>query len=199
MNQLLKSKFHWSDWIAIGGLLLMAGLIYYGYLEGMFESRETFVRFIAQFGVSSVLIFLLIQMSQVILPIFPAALTCSAGVIVFGPFWGLLYNYIGIVLGSVGAFLIARRYGKATVQRLMSKQNFEKYHARITNSKRYERFFAVAIFAPLAPDDLLCYITGLTDMPLRKFTMIILLGKPLSIAFYSLGWATLVNWTGLFN
>ena len=38
-----------------------------------------------------------------------------------------------------------------------------------------------------APDDLLCYIAGLTKMTLKKFTAIILLGKPGSILLYSLG------------
>ena len=47
--------------------------------------------------------------------------------------------------------------------------------------------FAAAIFFPAAPDDLLCFLAGVTRMRFRKFLMVILLGKPLSIAIYSLG------------
>ena len=39
----------------------------------------------------------------------------------------------------------------------------------------------------MAPDDFLCYLAGTTSMTWRRFTAIILLGKPLSIALYSLG------------
>ena len=39
----------------------------------------------------------------------------------------------------------------------------------------------------MAPDDFLCYLAGTTSMTWRRFTTIILLGKPLSIALYSLG------------
>lgn len=47
--------------------------------------------------------------------------------------------------------------------------------------------FAAAIFFPVAPDDFLCYLAGTTPMRLGRFTSIILLGKPASIALYSLG------------
>ena len=51
----------------------------------------------------------------------------------------------------------------------------------------FDRFFAAAIFFPAAPDDLLCFLAGVTRMRFRKFLLIILLGKPLSIALYSMG------------
>ena len=40
----------------------------------------------------------------------------------------------------------------------------------------------LAIFFPVAPDDFLCYLAGLTRMSLKKFSAIIFLGKPASIA-----------------
>lgn len=39
----------------------------------------------------------------------------------------------------------------------------------------------------MAPDDFLCYLAGTTDMTWRRYTAIILLGKPFAIALYSLG------------
>ena len=52
--------------------------------------------------------------------------------------------------------------------------------------KRFERLFALAIFFPIAPDDALCLMAGLTKMSVKKFTLIILLAKPASIYLYSL-------------
>lgn len=49
------------------------------------------------------------------------------------------------------------------------------------------RLLRLTIFFPVAPDDLLCYIAGLTKMSLKKFVLIIFLGKPGSIFLYSLG------------
>ena len=45
----------------------------------------------------------------------------------------------------------------------------------------------MAIFLPVAPDDFLCYLAGTTDMTWRRYTAIILLGKPFAISLYSLG------------
>ena len=53
--------------------------------------------------------------------------------------------------------------------------------------EKFDVLFAAAIFFPFAPDDLLCYLAGLTKMTSRRFLAIILLGKPVSIALYSLG------------
>lgn len=49
------------------------------------------------------------------------------------------------------------------------------------------KLFAAAIFFPIAPDDLLCYLAGTTAMTWRQFLCVIVLGKPFSIALYSLG------------
>lgn len=62
----------------------------------------------------------------------------------------------------------------------------EKY-SNVTEHKNFTKYFAIAIFLPLAPDDFLCYLAGTTKMKLRHFTIIILLGKPFAIAMYTFG------------
>ena len=39
-------------------------------------------------------------------------------------------------------------------------------------------------------DDFLCYLAGTTKMTWKQFTAVIVLGKPFSIALYSLGLTT---------
>ena len=55
-----------------------------------------------------------------------------------------------------------------------------------SKGKKFDKFFALAIFFTCAPDDVLCMIAGLTKMSWKKFSAIILLGKPASIAAYSM-------------
>jgi len=43
----------------------------------------------------------------------------------------------------------------------------------------------------VAPDDFLCYLAGTTNMTWKQFVTVIFLGKPFSIALYSLGLTTL--------
>lgn len=67
------------------------------------------------------------------------------------------------------------------------KKTYDKYIGWLDKGKKFDRFFAAAIFFPCAPDDILCMIAGLTSMTLKKFSMIIILGKPLALIAYSFG------------
>lgn len=175
------------------GLIATIVLVLIGWRYGIFASQDTFAQFMLGLGWLAIPAFIIIQVVQVIIPILPAAIGCSVGVIVFGPFWGFVYNYIGICIGSIIAFLLARAYGLPLVRRMVSEKQFEKYQGWLSRGKAFDRFFTIAIFAPVAPDDLLCYLAGLTPMSLRKFTAIILLGKPLAIFLYSAGLTAIVT------
>ena len=107
---------------------------------------------------------------------------------------GLLYNYIGICLGSIIVFILAKQYGKQFVKGVVGEKSYEIYIGWVNRGKKFDRMFVFAIFFLVAPEDLLCYIAGLTKMRLRKFIVIILLGKPLSIAVYSLGMTAIIQY-----
>lgn len=197
MRFIKKFRFSWFDWLTVMGILLIGIFLYIGYQKGVFDSRESLVQYVESFGARAVVVFIFIQFLQVILPFFPAALTCVAGVILFGPVWGLVYNYIGICLGSFGAFFISKRYGQALVENMMSEKIFARYEKSLKDGKTFDRLFMFGIFAPIAPDDALCYLAGLTNMTFKKFALIILLGKPVNVSLYSLGWSAIVEWLNI--
>ena len=169
------------------GLAAMALFIWYGIRTGIFVSAESLEAFLGKFGPWAPVCFVLIQCIQVVIPILPGAIGCLGGVLIFGPVWGFVYNYVGISMGSILAFVLSKRYGKSFVQHMIGEKNYKKYIGWLDKGTAFDKAFAAAIFFPVAPDDLLCYIAGLTKMTLRKFTLIIILGKPGSIFLYSLG------------
>ena len=181
-----KRKITLLDCITALGLLLILLFIYYGYKTKIFVSMEALHEFLETFGIFAALIFILIQAVQVVIPIIPGSVGCLAGVVVFGPVKGFIYNYTGICMGSMAAFLLARRYGMAMVEKMSKPELIKKYGAWL-HSEKFDKWFAVAIFLPVAPDDFLCYLAGITKISFRKFTLIILAGKPLAIIAYSLG------------
>lgn len=160
---------------------------------GYFSSRQKIEQSLQQFGVLAPIIFIALQAVQVVIPIMPGGIGCLAGVLMFGAWKGFLYNYTGICIGSVLAFLIARKCGMPLIRQLFSEKLLERYLKWTNENQRFTRLFAIAIFLPVAPDDFLCFLAGTTTMPLKVFTRIILLGKPAAIALYSLGL------TGIFN
>lgn len=167
-------------------LLLAVVFLVKGYLDGHFESAETLQAYMGTFGAAAPLALTVFQALQVIVPVLPGFVGCIAGAGMFGSFWGFWCNYIGISAGSIAAFLLARRFGIGLVQKMVSMEKYDSCVAWISRRKSYTLILFLAILLPLAPDDFLCYFTGLTKMSARRFIWIILIGKPWCILFYSL-------------
>lgn len=171
-------------------LLLTVAFIIFGvyiYKSGVFADTDAFVRYVEGFGVWAVLVFILIQAVTVVIAILPTTVGCIAGVVIFGPWFGFLYNYIGICLGCVVAFLLSRRYGSVLAKKLVSKRYFEKYIDYCQDQKKFNKIFTLTILIPGAPHDVLCYLAGLTKMKLSRFITVILLCKPVTLLLYSVG------------
>ena len=164
----------------------MISFVIYGLKSGIFTDRAIMEELVSRGGIWGPITFMIIQMVQVVVPVIPGGITCAVGVVVFGPWYGLLYNYIGIVAGSCINFYLARRYGQCLVKFFVKEETYNKYITWLEKGKKFDKFFAAAIFFPCAPDDVLCMIAGLTKMSWKKFSAIILLGKPASIAAYSM-------------
>ena len=184
----------WCNVISWAGIVFLLAACLYLWKMGIFSSQEKLRTFINGFGMAGGLIFVLIQIIQVVVPIIPGGISCLAGVLMFGGGMGFVYNYIGICIGSVLAFLIAKAYGKPLLRKMFQPNLLEKYENWTQTQNRFAKLFALAIFLPVAPDDFLCYLAGTTNMRLKTFTVIILLGKPCSIAAYSLGLTQIFKW-----
>lgn len=174
------------NWISIIGMVFSVALAIYFFNLGLFDDLYALQNLVGGSLIVGPLIFISLQILQVVFPIIPGGVSTAAGVFMFGPIAGFFYNYIGITIGSMIVFLLGRYYGKPFVLSFISEKQYEKYVAYLDNQSRFDKIFALAIFFPLAPDDALCLMAGLTEMSFKKFSWIILLGKPASIFIYSL-------------
>ncbi len=173
-------------------LLLSAAFVGKAWTGGHFKTMETLRAYLESYGWWGPLILKLIQAMQVVLPVLPGFLGCIAGAAMFGASGGFWVNYIGISAGSLIAYWLARRFGVGLVQKMVPMEKYDGWVRWVNSQKRYTLILFLAILLPLAPDDFLCYFSGLTSMSARKFTWIILLGKPWCILFYSIFFAYLI-------
>lgn len=181
------------------GTALLVGLLVWFWSQGYFSNPQALQMLLRQAGFIGPLLFIVLQIVQVIIPIIPGGLTSAIGVMAFGPFWGFIYNYSGLVLGSILAFWLVRQYGRPFIQKITDSQTYDKYIGWLDKGSKFDLFFAIAIFLPCAPDDLLCMIAGLTKMSWKRFVTIILLGKPMALIAYSMGLTSLMQFiAGLF-
>ena len=172
--------------ISIVGTIMVCIFFYFALKEQIFTSEEKMQLLLKKSGYFAPAIFVIIQIVQVVIPIIPGGISQGVGVLIFGPWWGFVYNYIGIVLGSIIAFLIARKYGLSLINKMFKKELVDKYIGWLNKGKKFEAFFALAIFLPVAPDDFLCYFAGVTNISVKKFVAIIILLKPFTISAYSM-------------
>lgn len=173
--------------ISVAGLVLCVLLGVWFWRAGLLSSQEALRGFVAGFGALGAFVFVVFQAVQVVVPVLPGGLGCLAGVVLFGPWYGFLYNYIGICVGSLAAFAIARNCGRPLLYQMFPEKLIERYDRWAAEKDRFARWFAFLIFIPVAPDDYLCFLAGTTELSWQRYTAIILLCKPFSIALYSLG------------
>ena len=165
-------------------LAFSAFIIIKGWLGGHFESFDSLRSYINSFGIWGPVVLTLIQFFQVILPVLPGFLGCIVGGALFGTFGGFWINYIGISAGSIAAYWLAKRYGIKLVNKMISVEKYESYFSKYTNSKKYAVVLFLSILLPLAPDDFLCYFSGLINMSPKRFIIIALTAKPWCLLFY---------------
>ena len=189
----MKSK---ETIIKTAAIILLAALIgtaafvlIKGWLGGHFNSVDTLRVYIASYGIWAPLILTLIQLLLAVLPICPSFTGCVVGAALFGAAGGFWTNYIGISAGSIAAYALAKRYGIQLVNKMLPMQKYEAYIDKINRSKSYPKLLFLAILLPMAPDNFLCYFSGLVNMPVRKFVTIIVTAKPWCILFYSIFFA----------
>ncbi len=185
-----KSGFRFKLFVHIlsaVSLLLCAAFCIYCWKQGAFSSQEQLQNFVAGYGAAAALIFMLIQVIQVVIPILPGGVSCLAGVVLFGKLAGVIYNYIGICIGSIIAYFLTRYYGKPLLYKMFKPEKLRKYEELTGSGNKFTILFALLIFSPIAPDDMLCFLAGTTSMKPGTFIAIILLCKPFAIASYSLG------------
>lgn len=56
---------------------------------------------------------------------------------------------------------------------MFSEKQLQRYKVWTGENTKFTHLFAIAIFFPVAPDDLLCYLAGTTAMSWRQFICII--------------------------
>ena len=170
---------------SIGGMVGTIAFTIYLIQLGVFTQPEILQKMIGSNIIIGPIVFVFIQILQVVVPIIPGGVSNAAGVLAFGPVYGFLYNYIGNVIGSIILFSLGRKYGRAFVGTILSDKTYDKYVGKLKNSKKWTGFFAIMMFSPVAPDDALVLMNGLTDMSMSKFILIMSAGKAVSIAAYS--------------
>lgn len=149
-----------------------------GFLDKI-DSVEDFRKYISSFGVYATIFFIIIQYLQVVVLPIPAFITVGAGVLLFGPFKGAMLSCIGIIAGSVTAFFIGRVFGYRVAGWLVGKESLKK---GLKTIKGKDKIILTFMFLfPFFPDDVLCFVAGITTMSPTFFIIMIFITRIISV------------------
>jgi uncharacterized membrane protein YdjX (TVP38/TMEM64 family) len=165
--------------ILLVSLVVLAIYLAYLFIEHnlytLFIDKHKALKFVRSFGDYSVLIFLALQILQVVLPPIPGDVTGIIGGYLYGSILGTVYSTIGLTIGSCLAFLLSRTFGLPFVEKALNPEKIQKYDHFMTHQGALISFILFLI--PGFPKDFLCYIMGLSHMCLWEFILISTFGR----------------------
>jgi uncharacterized membrane protein YdjX (TVP38/TMEM64 family) len=170
MTKIKKLKFLWYALTIIPIALLVLGYIF---PSAFFSSQDQIKNFIEPYGVLAPIMFVILQILQVVLTPISHYAVGLAGGFIFGTWYGFILNFIGRAVGTLIAFYLGRKFGRKIIQRLVKPETLRKYDKIFEKGKL---ILFLMYFLPLFPDDELSYLAGFSSMRARVFIPIMLLG-----------------------
>jgi uncharacterized membrane protein YdjX (TVP38/TMEM64 family) len=142
---------------------------------GLLVESERFSAYVASYGPAAPLVFMGIQILQVIFAPIPGEATGVIGGFLFGAFKGCLYSTVALTVGSWINFGIGRFLGKRWVRKIVPGHHM----ARFDHIIRHQGVLVVFVLflIPGFPKDYLCLVIGVSTMPMRVFLILAGIGR----------------------
>ncbi len=179
MNYIIDKINKYKGYIILGILIIIGGFIGYEYFfkyADLFKNPEKIKEIILSYGSYSILIFILIQILQVVFFFIPGEVIQIAGGYIFGSFLGGIISVIGIFLGSAIGYLIARYLARDMVRKIIEKKNL-KFFRKILTKGSNKMIILLVYLIPGIPKDILVYLCGLSDVDFWDFILYSSIGR----------------------
>ncbi|MFB6170064.1 MAG: TVP38/TMEM64 family protein [Haloarculaceae archaeon] len=130
---------------------------------------------ITAFGPYAPAVFVLVQALQVVVAPVPGQVLAFVGGYLFGVVHGTAYSLLGAAIGSAVAFLLARRFGRPYVERVVTPETLAAFDGVVARDGRFAIFLVFLV--PGLPDDAVCFLAGVTRIPVWQLLVISLVGR----------------------
>jgi uncharacterized membrane protein YdjX (TVP38/TMEM64 family) len=175
-----------SRWVPVLlGVVFFLGLLVFFYGEDFrflavrffdfLSDREKTSAYIEGFGPWAPLIFILVQILQVLLAPIPGEATGFVGGYLFGVARGFLFSSIALSIGSMVNFGIGRFLGRRYVRKVIPPKFLVRFD-RVARKEGALIVFMLFIF-PGFPKDYLCLFLGLSSLRLKIFFLMATIGR----------------------
>lgn len=156
-------KLSYKEILGIVAVVLLFALSAYlsqkysGSMEVLVEGSGRYAGMFAYFALTAVAV-VLAPVS--ILPLLPVAVS------LWGEVWAIVLSVAGWTVGSAIAFLIARRWGRPIVQKIVSLKKIDEFEGLVAGK---HLFLTVVVLRMVVPVDVLSYALGIFSKNISFF------------------------------
>ena len=179
----MNGRFAFRILILLVFIILSSYLFIHYDLYVYFASRRRAIELINSFHPYDELVFIALQVLQVVAAPIPGEFTGLIGGYIYGAVLGTVYSTIGLTIGSWIAFALARFFGLPLVEKVVKPTVIEKYDHFLEHRGLFVSFLLFLI--PGFPKDYLCYIMGMSHMKTWHFLCVSTAGRLLGTALLS--------------
>lgn len=175
-----------------GMVIFILGYFFIPGLQNFMEMGLSFIKnkdfyglraYLNAYGAAAPIVSIFFIVVQSVIPFFPGMVLTITNAWLFGWKMGACYTWVGALLGAILDFSLARLYGKPIIEQMMR----DKYTRSLNAYVDHHGAVAVLItrLTPIVPFKIVSYSAGLSNMPLKVFTLVTAVGQVPSIILFS--------------
>jgi uncharacterized membrane protein YdjX (TVP38/TMEM64 family) len=173
-----RSTFPWPCVVAAIlalTVLTVPIIIWHEQITAFFAQRAQLVTAVQNAGTWGPLVIAALTVAQIIAAPIPGQVVNFAAGYLYGLWPGVLLSWSATVLGSTLAMALARWGGRPLVTRLVRPKLLARLDRQVAG--RGLGFFFLVFLIPGLPDDVTCFLAGLTSLPLPALIVAAAIGR----------------------
>lgn len=177
MKQQQNTKRVWLQIVLLVTLVAIASavlIVWHEPLWELFGNQQRLQEWVGGFGPWAPIVSVGLNAAQVLLAPIPGQIVGLANGYLYGTWIGTLYSMIGLIIGRAIAMALGRWFGRGLVERFVDTEQLERWD-RLAR-RRGPLFFFLVFLLPFLPDDLVCFLVGLTPLPIPRMVVLSALG-----------------------
>lgn len=140
------------------------------------EGRAGLERLVDENYILGLIVYLFLQALQVLVALIPGGVIQVLGGVLFGKLMGTVWCVVGILLGEMVVFKLARRFGMPVVEAFIDKKGIKKFEF-LNDSKKLEISLFILFLVPGIPKDVLAYLAPLSHINPIPYYVLSMLGR----------------------
>ena len=162
-------------------LLIIIGLPLYIYffepqLIDSMSSMENVNALFEHYHAESIIVYIGAQILQIIICVIPGQWLQFAAGYMYGFWLGFLYSIIGAAIGSVVTYYLAKLLGRDAMHLIFGEARINEFIHKLNSKKAIVIVFLIFLI-PGVPKDLCNYAAGISEMKLKPFLTVSLVGR----------------------